>query len=126
MEADLKKAIEDEDSSVASFGDLKASKEKEVQTASDAIEAKTKRSGALALSAVQAQDALEDTEVELADTQKFIAQLKEQCATKEKEWAEREKVRADEISAISEAIGILNDDDALDVFKKTMPSALIQ
>merc|ERR1719217_1120278 len=31
-----------------------------------------------------------------------------------------------EVSAISEAIGILNDDDALDVFKKSMPSSLMQ
>merc|ERR1719424_2182531 len=31
-----------------------------------------------------------------------------------------------EITAISEAIGILNDDDALDVFKKSMPSAFVQ
>lgn len=35
-------------------------------------------------------------------------------------------MRADEISAISEAISILNDDDALDVFKKSLPSSLVQ
>merc|ERR1719213_384767 len=42
----------------------------------------------------------------------------------------RTKMRAEEISAISQAIGILNDDDALDVFKKTAfvqaPVALLQ
>merc|ERR1719310_1770220 len=31
-----------------------------------------------------------------------------------------------EITAISEAIGILNDDDALDVFKKALPSSFVQ
>merc|ERR1719482_1408799 len=31
-------------------------------------------------------------------------------------------MRAEEISAISEAIKVLNDDDALDLFKKTVPS----
>jgi len=35
-------------------------------------------------------------------------------------------MRSEEIAAISEAIGILNDDDALDVFKKTAASALVQ
>merc|ERR1719321_2387170 len=40
--------------------------------------------------------------------------------------AERASLRAQEIAAISEAIGILNDDDALDVFKKAMPSAFVQ
>merc|ERR1719316_2211634 len=94
--------------------------------ATEAIETKMARSGELAVSIVQTKDALEDTKEELADTEKFVAQLASQCATKEKEWAERCKMRSMEISAISEAIGILNDDDALDVFKKALPSALVQ
>merc|ERR1719335_989000 len=40
--------------------------------------------------------------------------------------AERTKMRNMEITAISEAIGILNDDDALDVFKKALPSSFVQ
>merc|ERR1719454_1472037 len=126
MEASLKEAIADEEKAIAGFGDLKASKNKEIEVATEAIETKTSRSGELAVSVVQTKDALEDTQVEVADTQKFIAQLESECATKEKEWAVRQKMRAEEISAISEAIGILNDDDALDVFKKAVPSALMQ
>merc|ERR1719439_36491 len=126
MEAELKETIAAEEKSIAGFGDLKASKNKEIEVATEAIETKTSRSGELAVSVVQTKDALEDTQVELADTQKFIAQLESECATKEKEWAVRQKLRAEEISAISEAIGILNDDDALDVFKKAVPSALVQ
>merc|ERR1719160_136645 len=126
MEASLKEAIADEEKAITGFGDLKASKNKEIEVATEAIETKTARSGELAVSVVQTKDALEDTQVELADTQKFIAQLESECATKEKEWAVRQKLRAEEISAISEAIGILNDDDALDVFKKAVPSALVQ
>merc|ERR1719316_1689945 len=94
--------------------------------ATEAIETKMARSGELAVSVVQTKDALEDTKEELTDTEKFVAQLASQCATKEKEWAERCKMRSMEISAISEAIGILNDDDALDVFKKALPSSLVQ
>merc|ERR1719160_1933207 len=126
MEAELKEAVADEEKAVAGFADLKASKEKEVEMATEAIETKTARSGELAVSVVQTKDALEDTAAEAADTEKFIAQLESQCATKEKEWAERSKMRAMEVEAISEAISILNDDDALDVFKKAIPSALLQ
>merc|ERR1719515_56712 len=111
MEASLKEAIADEDKAVAGYADLKASKEKEVEMATEAIETKTARAGELAVSVVQTKDALEDATVELADTQKFLAQLAAQCATKEKEWAERQNMRNQEISAISDAIGILNDDD---------------
>merc|ERR1719506_1175674 len=126
MEADLKEAVADEEKAIAGFADLKASKNKEIEVSTEAIETKTSRSGELAVSVVQTKDALEDTQVELTDTQKFINQLESECATKEKEWAVRQKMRAEEISAISEAIGILNDDDALDVFKKAVPSALLQ
>jgi len=126
MEASLKEAVADEAKGAAGFAELKASKEKEVEMATEAIETKMARAGELAVSVVQTKDALEDATVELAATEKFAAQLKSQCATKEGEWAERSKLRNEEISAISEAINILNDDDALDVFKKALPSSLVQ
>merc|ERR1719160_2260904 len=126
MEAELKEAIADEDKAVAGFGDLKGSKEKEIEMATEAIETKTARAGELAVSVVQTKDALEDAEAEAVETEKFIATLETQCATKEKEWAERSKMRAMEVSAISEAIEILNDDDALDVFKKASGMSFAQ
>merc|ERR1740138_1225933 len=126
MEAELKEAIADEEKAIAGFGDLKASKEKEIEMATEAIETKTGRSGDIAVSVVQTKDSLEDTKEELSDTEKFITQLATECATKEKEFAEASKMRAEEVKAISEAISILNDDDALDVFKKAGASALVQ
>merc|ERR1719191_2585211 len=126
MEAELKEAIADEEKAVAGFADLKASKEKEIEMATEAIETKTQRSGEVAVSVVQTKDSLEDTTSELADVEKLLVQLDTECKTKETEMAERSKVRAEEVKAISEAISILNDDDALDVFKKARPSALMQ
>merc|ERR1719160_1934033 len=126
MEAELKEPIADEEKAITGFGELKASKEKEIEMATEAIETKTGRSGEVAVSVVQTKDSLEDTTEELGDVEKFIQQLATECASKEKEWAERQKIRAEEVKAISEAISILNDDDALDVFKKARPSAFIQ
>eukprot|EP00746_Dinoflagellata_sp_MGD_P160270 gnl/MRDRNA2_/MRDRNA2_86904_c0_seq1.p1 gnl/MRDRNA2_/MRDRNA2_86904_c0~~gnl/MRDRNA2_/MRDRNA2_86904_c0_seq1.p1 ORF type:complete len:699 (-),score=249.03 gnl/MRDRNA2_/MRDRNA2_86904_c0_seq1:205-2154(-) len=130
MEDDMKKSLEeaeaDEARAVSGFGELKASKEKEVELASEAIETKTARAGELAVSVVQTADALEDAKAEKVETTKFMATLKEQCATKEKEWADRCKLRSEEVAAISQAIGILNDDDALDVFKAAIPAAFVQ
>merc|ERR1719456_808725 len=126
MEASLKEAIADEDKAIAGFGDLKASKEKEIEVATEAIETKTARAGELAVSVVQTKDALEDALEEIDNAGKYAQQLAKQCAEKEKEWAERQKMRAEEIKAISEAISILNDDDALDVFKKAAPSSFLQ
>merc|ERR1719446_486980 len=45
------------------------------------------------------------------------------CATKEKEWAEICKLRSEELLALADTIKVLNDDDALELFKKTLPGA---
>lgn len=126
MEASVKDLTASEASAVSGYEDLKAAKTKEEAAASAAIKSKEKRSGELAVTIVQNADALEDTTAELAKTEKFLATLAEQCKEKQAEWAARSKVRAEEIEAISQAIGILNDDDALDVFKKAVPAVLTQ
>jgi len=66
---------------------------------------------------------LDDTTKGLSEDQAFVADLKKSCAAKQAEWDERCKIRADELLAIGETIKILNDDNALDLFKKTLPSA---
>merc|ERR1719281_337863 len=101
------------------FEELSAAKAAEISSAPSAIESKTKRAGNVAVEVVQTQDDMEDTEKEVAETQAFLGDLATQCAEKKDAWGERQKTRAEEISAISEAIKVLNDDDALDLFKKT-------
>merc|ERR1719310_1215781 len=59
----------------------------------------------------------------VAEDTKFAADLENQCKTKEAEWDERCKTRSEEILAIADTIKILNDDDALELFKKTLPGA---
>merc|ERR1719473_2310503 len=70
---------------------------------------------------------MDDTEKALMEDKQFLGGLEKNCAEKEADWEYRSKMRADEIVAISETIKILNDDDALELFKKTLPSpALLQ
>merc|ERR1719389_499252 len=126
MEAELKEAIAAEEKAIAGFSDLKASKEKEIEMATEAIETKMGRAGDIAVSVVQSKDALEDAQDAAADATKFLATLEKDCADAGKKHAESTKLRSMEISAISDAIGILNDDDALDVFKKALPSSFVQ
>merc|ERR1719203_1488284 len=66
---------------------------------------------------------LEDTEESLAEDKKFLAELEKGCETKSAEWDERCKVRGQELLALAETIKLLNDDDALELFKKTLPGA---
>merc|ERR1719353_1255773 len=105
------------------FDELAAAKKSEIAANSEAIESKTVRSGNLAVSVTTTADDIEDTTGEMKETEAFVANLASTCALKKKEWAERCAMRAEEIAAVSQAIKILNDDDALDLFKKTLSLA---
>merc|ERR1719478_1910369 len=89
MQGSSAEADAEEAKAAAAFADLSASKTKEVEVATAAIETKTVRSGELAVSTVQAQNALDDSEAELADAEKFLATLKVQCVEKTKEFQAR-------------------------------------
>merc|ERR1712194_608125 len=72
---------------------------------------------------VEMENDQEDTEQALSADQKFKAELKQSCATKSQEWEVIKNTRQEELVALAETIKVLNDDDALELFKKTLPSA---
>merc|ERR1712045_91198 len=100
-----------------------SAKTKEVKSLTASIEAKTTQIGETGVSLVQMKEDLSDTEETLAEYKKFIAGLKKSCETKTAEWNERSKTRSQELLALADTIKILNDDDALEIFKKSLPSA---
>jgi len=126
MAKSLEEAVNGDEVAAAGFADLKAAKDQEIELASEATESKEKKTGELAVSIAQSNDALEDTKDEKADAEKMLATLVGTCDSKKLEFQTRLKQRTDEIAAISEAVGILNDDDALDVFKKAVPAGLVE
>jgi len=125
LSRDIGQLEKDEAAAVAGFTDMKASKQKEIEFADESIESKKERVGTLAVDIVKNKDVVEDSAAEAAAAKKFAATLETQCAAKKTEWAKVCKERADELAAIGEAIGILTDDDALDVFKKSLPAAAL-
>jgi len=66
---------------------------------------------------------LKDTEKALLEDTKFLKDLDTNCATKKEEHDADMKLRAEEQVALADTIKILNDDDALEMFKKTLPGA---
>merc|ERR1719472_655522 len=122
MEKELADMTSEEDAAIAEFNALTAAKEKAIQTATESIETKLERKGSLAVKIVNLKNDLADSQDALAEDQKFAAELKKGCATAEADYESRKKGRAEESVAVSETIKILNDDDALDLFKKTLPS----
>merc|ERR1719247_1365079 len=123
MNANLADATGTEDESVKAFDTLVAAKTKEIEALTASIEDKTKQIGDLGVQIVQMKEDLSDAEDSLLEDKKFLAELEKGCATKEKEWAEICKLRSEELLALADTIKILNDDDALELFKKTLPGS---
>merc|ERR550532_3631542 len=96
---------------------------REVAALTAAIEAKLKKIGELGVAIASMSNELGDTEAALIADKKFLADLEKGCATKTAETEANRKLRAQELAALAETIKVLNDDDALDLFKKTLPSA---
>merc|ERR1719183_1194271 len=123
MSADLAEESSTESASIKSYNGLMAAKTKEVDANTAAIEAKTVRVGETAVNIENMKNELSDAQRALVEDTKFLADLQKNCATKQSEWDVIVKTRAEELVALSDTIRLLNDDDALELFKKVLPSA---
>merc|ERR1719388_446379 len=122
MEKDLADIIAAEEEAKKIYEALMAAKTKEVEELTKMIEDKLTRIGELGVEIMNMKEDLDDTLKSLEEDKKFLADLKKNCASKEEDWAVRSKTRAEELLALADTIKILNDDDALELFKKTLPS----
>merc|ERR1719174_3041247 len=104
FETNLAETQKDEAANVASYEDLKAAKEEEIQAGLSQIETKTA----------------------LTADEEFLMMLKEKCSVTDAEWEERQKTREQEIEACSKALAVLTSDEAHDLFTKTFNPAFLQ
>mmetsp|Transcript_24426 Transcript_24426/g.43402 ORF Transcript_24426/g.43402 Transcript_24426/m.43402 type:complete len:681 (-) Transcript_24426:30-2072(-) len=123
MEAELADITATEKTSVTDFEGLVAAKKKQIAAQTKAIESKSVLIGKLGVAIAQQENDLENTKESLAEDQAFLANLDENCKAKTAEWEEFKKMSNEELVALTETIKVLNDDDALEIFKKTLPAA---
>merc|ERR1719473_2093222 len=123
MVKELKEATAAENAAIKTYEELMAAKTKEVEALTAAIEEKMTRLGELQVEIVEMKEDLDDTTKALAEDKKFLADLEKNCATKTEEHQANMKLRGEELLALADTIKILNDDDALELFKKTLPGA---
>merc|ERR1719478_756950 len=123
MTADFNEEKAAEAAAIKAYDELMAAKTKEVNALTKAIEEKMTRVGELAVEIVQMKNDLGDTAEALADDKKFLKDLEKNCETKSAEWETIVKTRNEEMLALADTIKVLNDDDALELFKKTLPGA---
>mmetsp|Transcript_158222 Transcript_158222/g.274806 ORF Transcript_158222/g.274806 Transcript_158222/m.274806 type:complete len:723 (-) Transcript_158222:37-2205(-) len=123
MSASLADITADEKSAVASYEGLILAKTKEVATLQTQIERNSALIGSLAMEIEMKKNDLDETSAALLKDKAFLSDLDANCATKKSEWAEIEEMRATEQVALAETIKVLNEDDTLELFKKTLPGA---
>jgi len=123
MVAGLTQSTDDETAAIAAFEGLKAAKTKEINALQSAVESKMTRVGELGVKVAEMVNDLEDTKEDLEESKKFLADLDVNCANKKKEWAAYQKMQGEELLALADTIKVLNDDDALELFKKTLPGS---
>merc|ERR1719211_587704 len=123
MEKSLKDAIAAEEQAIADYKVLMGAKAKEIEANQKAIESKTERLGETNVEIINLEEDLDDTSKALVEDKAFLADLDKNCAKKTAEWEARSKTRTEELLALADTIKILSDDDALELFKKTLPSS---
>jgi len=122
MNKGLAEATAAEEAAIQDYEGLMEAKTHEIKALTASIETKTRKVGELAMEIAEKKNELGDTQEALEEDKKFLADLEKGCSTKTAEWEERTQTRSDELAALAETIKVLNDDDALDLFKKTLPA----
>lgn len=126
IDGELGGVVKAEEAAVKAYTEMKASLEELIKTSGASIEKKQEIAGEVAVKLVEAKNKVSTTEKQLGDDLKTAAELKEACGNNVGEFEERQKDAAAEVEAIGQAIAILNNDDALDLFKKTDTKAFTQ
>merc|ERR1719305_667595 len=120
FESSLSQSQKDELAAQDAFSQLKSAKLEEIAAAKKQLDNKEVELADTDEANAQAKEDLADTRNALSADQKFLLDLKEKCRITDQEFEARQKARGEEISAVSEAIAILSDDSAHDMFSKTL------
>jgi len=127
FEKDLKDMVATEEEAVASFEALQAAKGKEVGAATRAIEDKMGRLGDVKVQLVEFKHDLQDTDSSMGMSEQLLIRLAKECKDREDDYALIKRDRAAENVALSDTIKVLNNEDAQDLFSKTLPpTSLLQ
>jgi len=126
FETNMADASAEETKAMEDYSSMKAAKTSQITAAEDLSSSKTIELGDTEASLAAAKQDLEDTEAQLAADTKFLASVKDTCATADADYQARLKVRTEEITAVGETIGILTDDEAQTAFSKSSAASFLQ
>merc|ERR1719217_1207721 len=109
--ADLEKDNAEEGEKQKSFEELMVTKKKELATLEASLEDETKSEAEKTKQVANDKAMRDDTQEQLDADKDFFADTKLACSEKARAWAQRSKLRSEELAGISKAIEILDSDD---------------
>merc|ERR1719311_1784882 len=124
--ADLAQARKDENLAISDYEGLAAAKNDEISAAKKMTVDKTQELATTNEDLANAKHDKELTIKQLNTDEAFLLDLADKCAEESAAYDNRTKERSIEIKAVGEAIAILNDDSARDLFTSTLSFAQIK
>merc|ERR1719191_2608011 len=121
---DLEKANAEESKKTKAYEDLMATKKQEEKTLEATLQRSEKDSAEKTKKLADTKSSLNDTKEQLEADETFFKQTKESCKDKAAAWAERTRLRAEELQGMTPAIAILSSDEAKKTFKSATTTFL--
>jgi hypothetical protein len=114
FEIDLPEIQKEEAQKAQAFNLMKGEKESEIAEYEASVASKTATLATTKETLATAKGDLKDTKASLSADQAFLLEMTERCTKGDYEYERRQKMRSDEISAVSQAIVILDTDEVRD------------
>jgi len=124
FETNLRDASTAEEESVAKYTALSVAQVAEKERLQTALADLEEENGARGLNKEDATTEIADLNAQLGTDTKIIADINAELATKRQEYDQRQDLRKAEMKALQEAIEILHNDEARDLFAKTAVNKL--
>jgi len=117
--SDLEKSNAEEADKQKSFEELMATKKQEQETLESTLEKQEHDSAKKTKELSDSKITRDDTEAQLKADEVFFEDTKEGCKVKAGEWAERSRMRTEELTGIAKAVEILTSPDAKATFESS-------
>ncbi|CAE7556115.1 psbJ [Symbiodinium natans] len=126
FDTSLKELHDEELQNKAAYEKLVSAKRKEIDSAKVQIATKKEEKTAADEERLQKKQAVKDAKGSVEEDLAFAKKVQEQCDAKGKEWDARQKLRSNEMQAVSKTIEILDSDESFDLFGRTMTPSFLQ
>jgi len=120
VQANLNDIREKEKEGKISYEELMKNKRKEIDAGKISIASKKEQKTAADEERVHLKQDVADAKETMAADLAFGKEVKDKCFTKEKDWEVRSRTRSDEMLAVSQAMAVLDSDDAHENLGKTL------